>query len=102
MPMLTTFLSGLPVWPRKRPPRTSSAKADMPSSTACTAGTTSSPSTSIRSPAGARSATWRTARCSVVLIFSPRNIASILALRPRSSASAKRRRSVSSVTRCFE
>ena len=49
----------------------------MRSSTACTSGTTSSPSTTIRSPAGARSATCRTARSSVTLIFWPLNMASI-------------------------
>ena len=52
-------------------------KAAMRSSTACTSGTTSTPSTRIRSPAGARRATWSTARCSVTLIFSPPNIASM-------------------------
>ena len=41
------------------------------------AGTTFSPSTSITAPSGARSATCSTARSSVTLIFSPRNIASM-------------------------
>ena len=51
---------------------------------------------------GARSATCRTARSSVTLIFSPENIASMRARRPRSSASRTSRRTVSSVILFFE
>ena len=43
----------------------------------------SAPSTTIDAPRGARSATWSTARFSETLIFSPRNMASIRARRPR-------------------
>ena len=39
---------------------------------------------------GARSATWSTARSSVLLIFSPANIASIRSRKPHSSASRRR------------
>ena len=74
----------------------------MRSSTACTPGTTSWPSTRMRVPRGARRATWSTARCSVTLIFSPENMASMRARRPAVSASASRSRRVSSVTRFFE
>jgi hypothetical protein len=70
--------------------------------TACTAGTTFSPSTRTTASAGARSATCSTARFSVTLIFSPLNIASIFARSPHASASATSRRIVSSVTRFFE
>ena len=42
-------------------------------------------------PFGARRATCRTARFSVTLIFSPRNMASIRARRPDSSASCKQK-----------
>jgi hypothetical protein len=78
------------------------AKSAILSSTAWTAGTTFSPSTTIELPRAARSATCSTARFSVMLIFSPRNIASRRAARPASSARATSNRSVSSVTRFFE
>ncbi len=102
MPMLITFRMRLPVWPVQAPLRTRSQKADILSSTAWTWGTTFSPSTRIDVPFGARSATWRTARFSVTLIFSPRNIASIRSRRPDSSASWMSSFSVSSVTRFLE
>ena len=76
--------------------------AAIRSSTAWTPGTTLSPSTRMDAPRGARSAVCRTARSSVTLILSPRNIASMRSRRPRSRASCIRRASVSSVTRCFE
>ena len=77
--------------------------AAMRSSTACTSGTTSWPSTyDAARPRGARSATCSTARSSVTLMCSPRNIASMRSRSPHSSASATRSRSVSSVTRFFE
>ena len=102
MPTLTTLRMRLPVWPVHSPPRTRSAKADIRSSTSWTPGTTSSPSTSIRVPRGARSATCSTARFSVTLILSPRNMASMRARRPLSSASRTRSPIVSSVTRFLE
>ncbi len=102
MPMFTTLRIGRPVAPVHSPLRTRSAKAAMRSSTSCTAGTTSAPSTSIRVPRGARSATWRTARPSVTLIFSPRNMASMRSRRPHSAASASSSRMVSSVARFLE
>ncbi len=102
MPMLTTVLIGLPVWPFQSPERTRSEKTCILVSTACTAGTTFSPSTSMTAASGARSAVWRTARSSVVLIFSPRNMASRSSLTPAAAASSRSSRSVSSVTRCLE
>ena len=82
--------------------RTRSEKSAILRSTACTTGTTFSPSTSITAPSGARSAACRTARSSVTLIFSPRNIASMRSRRPARCASATRSRSVSSVIRFLE
>ncbi len=102
MPTLTTFLMRLPVWPVQAPERTRSAKSAILSSTACTAGTTFSPSTSITASRGARSAVCSTARCSVVLIFSPRNMASRSPKTSVAAASSRSSRSVSSVTRCLE
>ncbi len=100
--MLMTLRIRLPVAPFHVPERTLSAKLLMRSSTAWTSGTTFLPSTRIVSSLGARSATWRTARSSVTLIFSPVNIASIRFGRPHSSASRTSRRIVSSVIRFFE
>ena len=77
MPMLTTFLIRLPVWPVHWPSRTRLANPAILSRTACTSGTTFLPSTTIEAPIGARRATWSTARFSVTLILSPRNMASI-------------------------
>ena len=89
MPMLITLRMRLPVWPFQAPLRTRLAKSLILSSTAWTSGTTFSPSTMIEAPLGARSATCRTARFSETLIFSPRNIASMRARSPASSASCK-------------
>ena len=47
MPMLMTLRMRLPVWPFHSPLRTRSAKSAILSSTACTSGTTFSPSTTI-------------------------------------------------------
>ena len=102
MPIFTTLRIRLPVWPTKAPPRSASAKSAIASSTLWTSGTTSTPSTSMRTPRGARSATCITARRSVALIFSPANIASRRFATPRSSASRNSSRSVSSVIRFFE
>ena len=102
MPMLMTLRMRLPVWPFHSPLRTRLEKSAILSSTACTWGTTFSPSTTMDAPFGARRATCRTARFSVTLIFSPRNMASIRARRPDSSASCRSSLSVSSVTRFFE
>ena len=102
MPMLTTLRIRLPVCPVHAPPRTRSAKSAIRSSTAWTSGTTFSPSTRIEAPRGARSATCSTARFSETLIFSPRNMASMRARRPQSSARRTSSGSVSSVIRFFE
>ena len=102
MPMFTTFRIRLPVWPVCSPERTLAVNAPILRSTACTSGTTSLPSTTMCSPSGARSATCRTARSSVTLIFSPANMASIRARKPARSARATRSRTVSPVTRFLE
>ena len=82
MPTLTTLRIRLPVWPFHSPLRTRSQKPAILSSTAWTSGTTFSPSTTIEVPFGARNATCKTARFSVMLIFSPLNMASIRSRRP--------------------
>ena len=79
----------------------------MRASTACTSGTTfvtvpSSPAGPMSAPGGARSATWSTARCSLVLIAAPANIASRRAATPAASATARSADITSSVTRCLE
>src|ERR671930_2515636 len=51
---------------------------------------------------GARRATCKTARFSVMVIFLPPNMASMRARRPDSCASCRRSWRVSSVRRCFE
>ena len=102
MPMLTTLRMGRPVKPVQAPLRTRVEKSAIRSSTACTPGTTSTPSTRMRRSRGARSATWSTARPSVMLTFCPENIASIRARRPAASARASSSARVSSVTRFFE
>jgi hypothetical protein len=102
MPMFTTLRIGLSVAPVHSRLRTRSEKSDIRSSTSWTRGTTSTPSTSIRVPRGARRATCSTARPSVTLIFSPLNIASMRSRRPHSSARASRSATVSSVTRFLE
>ena len=61
----------------------------MRSSVSCTSATTSRPSTTSCVPFGMRNATWSTERFSVVLIRSPRNIASVRSGRPDSSASCE-------------
>ncbi len=102
MPMLTTFRMRLPVWPVHSPERTRSANAAILSSTSCTPGTTFSPSTSITASRGARSAVCSTARSSVTLIRSPRNMASRSPDTSVAVASSRSRASVSSVIRCLE
>ena len=87
MPMLMTLRMRLPVWPFHSPLRTRLEKSAILSSTAWTWGTTFSPSTMMDAPRGARRATCSTARFSVMLIFSPRNMASIRARSSDSSAS---------------
>jgi hypothetical protein len=102
MPMLITLRMRLPVWPFHVPLRTRSENAAIRSSTACTSGTTFLPSTTIDASRGARSATCSTARSSVMLILSPRNIASMRARRPHCCARSISSLIVSSVTRCLE
>ncbi len=54
-----------------------------------------------RVPGGMRSATCNTDRSSVTLMWSPRNMASIRARRPRASTSSRSNRNVSASTRCL-
>ncbi len=84
MPMLTTFVIGLPVWPFHSPERIRSENAAIRSSTSCTSATTSRPSTISERPRGIRSATCSTARSSVTLMCSPANIASRRSATPAS------------------
>ena len=102
MPTLTTVRMRSPVAPVQSPVRTRSAIAPIRSSTSWTSGTTSWPSTSITASRGARRAVWSTARFSVTLMRSPRNIASARLATPARSASATSRSSVSRVTRFLE
>ena len=77
MPMLTTWVTFLPVTPFHSPLRTRSAKAAMRESTSCTSSSTFCPSTTSAgsAPAGRRRAVCSTARSSVVLMCSPARIA---------------------------
>ena len=102
MPMLTMLRMRRSENPRHRPVRTRSANAPMRSSTSWTSATTLCPSTSIVAPRGARSAVCRTARSSVTLMRSPRNMASIRSRNPARSASATSRRMVWGVARFLE
>ena len=102
MPMFTTLRIRLPVYPVCVPDRTAFENVAISSSTAWTCSTTSTPSTTSCWSRGIRSATWSTDRCSVTLIFSPANMASIRSRRPAASATATRRRMVSAVSRFFE
>ncbi len=79
MPILMTSVIGWPSAPRTRPSRTSAAKLSIFSRTPITSGITSLPSTRTGLPSKLRKAVCRTARFSVVLIFSPANMASRLA-----------------------
>ena len=88
MPMLTTLRMRLPVWPFHAPLRTRFGEVGHPveHGVHLRARRSRRRRRSTR-PRGARSATCSTARFSVTLIFSPRNIASMRARRPDSSAS---------------
>ena len=100
MPMATTFVSGLPVAPTHSPERTRSVNASILSRTSHTLGTTfPSPGALMTASRGARVATCRTARSSVLLMASPANMASILARRPARSARARSRPCVLGVMR---
>lgn len=105
MPMLTMLRSGRPVAPVHAPERTWPAKSAMRSRTWWTSGTTfgpPGPPSSTTAPRGARSAVCRTARFSVVLMRSPRYIASRHPATSVTSASSRSSVSVSSVTSCLE
>jgi len=86
--MLMTLRIGLPVWPSTRHHGHGTEMTHLVED-----GVNSRDhvfaSTKMDAPFGARSATWRTARFSVLLIFVPRNMASIRAWRPDSSASVQ-------------
>ena len=99
MPMFTTSVIGLPVYPVHAPLRTASVNSRMCFSTAFTSGMTSLPSTRIGRFERFRRATCSTARSSVVLIFWPVNIFSVHPLRSACVARLRSSRIVSSVTR---
>ncbi len=101
IPMFTTLRIGRPVAPVQSPDRTRRLKAAIRSSTSCTGPTTSSPSSSIRVPRAARSATCSTARSSETLIRSPANIAAIRSGSPASCAARTSSAIVSALTRCL-
>ncbi len=102
MPMLTTLRIGLPVCPFQSPLRTRLQKAAILSKTAWTPGITFSPSTMTDASRGARSAVCSTARSSVMLIFSPVNIASIRAGKSQDLAKSTSNPMVSDVMRFLE
>ena len=100
MPMATTEVRGLPVAPTHAPDRTRPEKSLILSRTSHTFGTTfPSPGASMTASRGARVATCSTARSSVALMGSPRNMASILPRRPARSARAASRAWVLGVMR---
>src|SRR3990172_1412009 len=100
--MLTTERIRLPVWPRHEPVRIRSANPAIRSSTRWTSPTTFRPSTTKVSPGAARNATWSTGRSSVVLMRSPRNIASTRSANPARRATAINASRIRSVTRFFD
>ena len=102
MPMLTTAVIGRPVKPRQSPDLIRSANAAIASSTSCTWATTSVPSTTSVAVRGIRSATCRTGRFSVMLMCSPRNIASVRSRSPDWLARSTSSAIVSSVSRFLE
>ena len=100
--MLTTSVKTFPVNPFFSPERMASEKVLIFFREAFTSGITSSPSTMVGRLERLRSAVWRTARPSVIFIFSPENILSIDSDRPHSAASSENNIKVSSVIRFFE
>ena len=102
MPMFTTSVMGLPVWPFQAPLRTLSVKPRIFARTAFTSGITSLPSTRMGRLERLRSATWSTARFSVRLIFSPAIILSRHANTSACRARSNRSPRVCSVTRFLE
>ncbi len=88
IPMLTTWVKGLPVIPCIVPPLIASEKARTRSRMATTSGMTSCPSTQIGWFDRLRKATCKAARLSVVLTRRPSNIAAICSPTFDSAASA--------------
>ena len=103
MPMLTTLRMRLPVWPSTRRCARARQNAAMRSSTACTSGTTSSPSTTMRSLArrAQRDVQHRALLGDVDLLAAEHRL-DALAQAARLGQLARSSRSVSSVTRFFE
>ena len=102
MPRFTTSVIALPVCPFHPPERTRSTNDFIRLSTAFTSGMTSAPSTWMGVFERLRRATWRTARFSVRLIFSPPNIALASVFTPAASTRASSSARVSSVTMFLE
>ena len=101
MPILTTCSIFLPVDPCHDPSCIESQKVFMRASTSRTSGMTSMPSTCIGRSDWFRSATCITARCSVVLMGSPANMASRMPVTFRSAANPSSKSNVFSVARCL-
>ncbi len=97
MPMFTTCLNFLPVIPRFSPPRTAATYALSFWRDSRTSAWMSAPPAKPE-----RSAVCSTARISVVLILSPRNMAAIRAGRSVARASSRSSANVSWVTRWRE
>ena len=91
MPMLTTSVKGSPSAAVMRPSRRPSANAAMRSRLSRTPAVTACPSTFGARSGEGRSAVCSTARSSVLLIFSPSNMAARWAGRPAASASSRSR-----------
>mmetsp|Transcript_13495 Transcript_13495/g.39841 ORF Transcript_13495/g.39841 Transcript_13495/m.39841 type:complete len:243 (-) Transcript_13495:104-832(-) len=102
IPMFTTSVIFFPVWPFQSPECTRPTKASILASTSLTPGITSLPSTRIGVLARLRSATWSTARPSVLFIFSPENMRFAQSATPASAASSRRSFIVSSSTMFLE
>mmetsp|Transcript_46292 Transcript_46292/g.128690 ORF Transcript_46292/g.128690 Transcript_46292/m.128690 type:complete len:245 (+) Transcript_46292:1305-2039(+) len=102
MPRLTTSVIVLPVKPFHSPERTELTKISILPSTSFTSGITSAPSTRMGVLDWLRSATWRTARFSVLLIFSPLNMRAASPLMSAASKTFSKSAIVSSVMMFFE
>lgn len=102
MPMLTTSVICLPVWPFHSPLRNRSVNSPIAVSTSCTSATTFWPSTVSCASAGNRSAVCSTARSSEVLMCLPANMSSRRSSSPTSRARLISSSSVSRSTRCLE
>ncbi len=102
MPIFTTSVKVRPSWPRNSPDRTRCENCRIDSSTALTAGITSSPSTGIGRFERLRSAMCSAARPSVTLTAWPANMASRLSSSLAARARSSNRSSALSSIRVLE